>query len=117
MKSLSCVGLFATPWSVAYQAPPSMEFSKQESWSELPFPSPEYLLDPGMEPRSPALQTDALPSEPPGKLAAHMKFFINICLKTLKEKNYQLCHFWGLYFMDKVQKKQQFYFQSLILLL
>ena len=57
----------ATPWTVAYQAPPSMEFSRQEYWSGLPFPSPGDLPDPGMEPRSPTLQADALPSEPPGK--------------------------------------------------
>ena len=64
MKSLSCVRLFATPWTVAHQAPPSMEFSRQESWSGLPLPSPGGLLDPGIEPRSPALQADSLPSEP-----------------------------------------------------
>ena len=68
MKLLSHVGLFATPWTVAYQAPPSMEFSRQEYWSGLPFPSPGYLPDPGMELRSSALQADILPSEPPGKL-------------------------------------------------
>jgi len=44
-----------------------MEFSRQECWSGLPFPSPGDLLDPGIEPRSPALQADSLPSEPPGK--------------------------------------------------
>ena len=64
---LSRVQLFATPWTVAYQAPLSMGFSRQEYWSELPFPSPGNLPDPGIKPRSPALQTDALPSEPPGK--------------------------------------------------
>ena len=67
MKSLSRVQLFATPWTVAYQAPQSMEFSRQEYWSVLPFPSPGDLPDPGTEPRSPALQADALLSEPPGK--------------------------------------------------
>ena len=67
VKSLSRVQLFATPWTVAYQAPPSMGFSRQEHWSGLPFPSPGDLLDPGIEPRSPTLQTDALLSEPPGK--------------------------------------------------
>ena len=66
VKSLSRVRLFATPWTVAYQAPPSMGFSRQECWSGLPFLSPGDLLDPGMEPGSPALQADALPSEPPG---------------------------------------------------
>ena len=65
MKSLSRVRLFATPWT--YQAPPSMRFSRQEYWSGLPFPSPRDLPDPGIEPRSPALQADALTSEPPGK--------------------------------------------------
>ena len=68
VKSLSCVQLFATPWTVAYQAPPSMEFSKQEYRSGLPFPSPEDLPDLGIEPRSPTLQAAALPSEPPEKL-------------------------------------------------
>ena len=67
MKSLSRVRLFATPWTVAYQAPPSMGFSRQECWSGLPFPSPGDLPDPGIEPGSPALQADALQSEPPGK--------------------------------------------------
>ena len=64
---LSRVRLFATPWTVAYQAPQSMEFSRQEYWSGLPFPSPGDLPNPGIEPGSPALQADALPSEPPGK--------------------------------------------------
>ena len=65
VKSLSRVQLFATPWTVAHQAPPSMEFSRQEYWSGLPFPSPGDLPDPGIEPGSPALRADALPSEPP----------------------------------------------------
>ena len=55
------------PWTVAYQTPLSMEFSRQEYWSGLPFPSPGDLPDPGNEPGSPALQADDLPSEPPGK--------------------------------------------------
>ena len=66
VKYLSRVQLFATPWTVAYQAPPSMGFSWQEYWSGLPFPSPGDLPNPGIEPGSPALQADALPSEPPG---------------------------------------------------
>ena len=68
MKSLSHVQLFATPWTVARQAPLSMGFSRQEYWSELPFPSPGDLLDPGIEPRSPALEADTLTSEPLGKI-------------------------------------------------
>ena len=67
VKLLSRVRLFATPWTVAYQAPLSMGFSRQECWSELPFPSPGDLPEPGIKPGSPALQADALPSEPPGK--------------------------------------------------
>ena len=67
MKSLSRVRLFATPWTVAYQAPPSMGFSRQEYWSGLPFPSPRDLPNPGIKPRSPEFQADALTSEPPGK--------------------------------------------------
>ena len=66
VKSLSPIQLFATPWTVAYQAPRSMGFSRHESWSGLSFPSPEDLPDPGIEPRYPALQADALPFEPPG---------------------------------------------------
>ena len=65
--SLSCVWHFETPWTVAHQAPLSMEFSRQEYWSGLPFPSPGDLPDPGIEPRSPTLQADSLPSKPPGK--------------------------------------------------
>ena len=62
MKSLSRVRLFATPWTVAHQAPPSMGFSRQEYWSGLPFPSPGDLPDPGIKSGSPTLQADALPS-------------------------------------------------------
>ena len=55
MKSLSRVQLFATTWTVAYQASQSMGFFRQEYWSGLPFPSPGDLPDPGIEPGSPAL--------------------------------------------------------------
>ena len=55
------------PRTAAYQAPPSMGFSRQEYWIGLPFPSPGDLPYPGIKPRSPALQTGTLPSEPPGK--------------------------------------------------
>ena len=67
MKLLSRVQLFATPWTVAYQVPPSMGFSRQEYWSGLPFPSPGDLPDPGIEPGSPTLEADALTSEPQGR--------------------------------------------------
>ena len=67
VKPLSRVWLFATPWTIARQAPLSMGFSRQEYWSGLPFPSPGDLPDPGIELWSHALQADALTSEPPGK--------------------------------------------------
>ena len=57
-----------TPWTAAHQAPLSMEFPKQEYWNGLPFPSAGDLSDAQTEPRSPTLQADSLPSEPPGKL-------------------------------------------------
>ena len=63
----TCLKTFATPWTAASQAPPFMGFSRQEYWSGLPFPSPGDLPDPGIEPGSPTLQADALPSKPPGK--------------------------------------------------
>ena len=63
VNSLSHVQLFATPWTVAHQAPLSMGFSRQEYWSGLPSPSPGGLSDTGMEPRSPVLQADSLPAE------------------------------------------------------
>ena len=66
VKSFSCVRLFVTPWTVAYQAPWSVGFSRQEYWSGLPFPFPGDLPNPGIEPRSPPLQTDTFPSEPLG---------------------------------------------------
>ena len=65
--SLRCVQLFVTVWTVAHQAPLSKGFSRQEYWSGLLFPSPQDLLNPGIEPGSPALQANSLPYEPPGK--------------------------------------------------
>ena len=67
VKSLRCVRLFATPWTVAYQAPPSGIFQARVlEWIAISFS--RDLPDPGMEPGSPAWRADALPSEPPGKL-------------------------------------------------
>ena len=77
VQLLSRVQLFVTPWTVARQAPPwtvahraplSMEFFRQEYWSRLPFPSPEELPNPGIEPWSPAWQADSLPFELQGSL-------------------------------------------------
>ena len=73
VKLLNRIRFFVTPWTVAYQAPQSMKFSRQEYWSGLLFPSPGDLPNPGIEPGSPTLQTDALSSEPPGNAAADAK--------------------------------------------
>ena len=74
VKSLSRVQLFATPQTVAHQASPSMEFSRQGHWSGLPFPSPGDLPDPRIKPGSPTLQADALPSEPPDYKEVYDKY-------------------------------------------
>ena len=88
VKSLSRVQLFATPWTIDYQAPPSIGFSRQEYWSGLPFPSPGDLPNPGVEPGSSALQTDALSSEPPGKPC---KIPVDL-LKILKDDAIKVLH-------------------------
>ena len=83
----SCPTLCDPVNCVAYQAPPSMEFPRQEYWSGLPFPSPGDLPDLGIEPRSPELQADALPSELPGKPQSRARHIIFRLLKnTEKEK-------------------------------
>ena len=92
VKSLSHVQLFVTPWTVASQAPQSMEFSRQEYWSGFPFPSPGDLPDPGIKPGSPTLQADALPSEPTTSfiyiyiyiyIYINLNFIVNIFLDFL----------------------------------
>ena len=77
VKSLSCVRPFVTLWTVAHQAPLSLEFSRQEYWSGLTCLSLGDLPNPGMEPRSPTLRADTLPSEPPGRLILLDFFFFN----------------------------------------
>ena len=70
VRSLSCVQLFATSWTVARQSPLAMEFSRQEYWSKLPFPTPSDLPIPGIEPASPvspALAGGFFTTVPPGK--------------------------------------------------
>ena len=87
MKSLSCVWT-SSPLMVVCQAPLSMGFSRQEYWNVLPFPSPGHHPNPGIEPRSPTLQTNSLPSEPP--------FLLNYFLVlTLGKIVMQLCS-WSL---------------------
>ena len=81
--SCCCVRLFATVWTIAHQAPLSMGFSRQEYWSGLPFASPGDIPNPGIEPRSPALQADALSSEPPGKPCRQY------CLQIEKAREFQ----------------------------
>ena len=87
VKLLRCVWLFAIPWTVAYQAPPFIEFSRQEYWSGLPFPSPGDLPNPGIKPRSSTLQADCLPSELPEKPLVRIKnarpiFFLSLQFST-----------------------------------
>ena len=77
----SCPTL-ATPWTVACQASLSMGFSRQEYWSGLPFPSPGALPDPGIESRSPALQTDSLPTELQGKSELHQMISCALLMNT-----------------------------------
>ena len=94
VKSLSCVRLFATPWTVAHQAPPSMGFSKQEYWSGLPFPSPGDRPNLGIQPRSPTLLADALTSEPPGKpdtygIKVNISTSLNCAIQDIK---YSVCN-------------------------
>ena len=84
VKSLSRVWLFATPWTVGHQAPPSMGFPRQEYRNGLPFPSPRDLPDPGIEPGSPALQADALTSEPSEKPRSVVKYLQHFYLSVFK---------------------------------
>ena len=77
------------PGAVAHQAPLSLEFSRQEYWSELPFPSPGDIPHPGIEPRSPALQADSLPSEPPWMPLTHSICSLNISFLPLFLLNFR----------------------------
>ena len=79
----SRVQLFATQWTVAHQALPSMGFSRQEYWSGLPFPSPGDLPDPGIEPKSPALQVEFFTTEPPGKVKVKLLSRVRIFARLL----------------------------------
>ena len=85
----SCVWLFAIPWTVACQAPLSVEFSRQEYWDGLPFPSPGNLPKPGNEPGSPSLQADSLPSEPLGKpICMYMYIFLFVFFSIIVHLGY-----------------------------
>ena len=121
VKSVSRVRLFATWWTVASQAPPSMGFSRQEYWSEeywsgLPFPSPGNLPDPGIEPGSPASQADALPSQPPGEpiLGLPKLRLYSLCLGgEFRHHWYHLCEADNFY---KLQNVSELLFSPEILL-
>ena len=89
VKSLSHVRLFVTPWTVAHQAPPSMEVSRQEFWSGLPCP-PGDLPDPGIEPESPEFWADALPSEPQGNPNIEMWMLLIFFIQQISDQC-QLC--------------------------
>ena len=98
--SLSRVRLFATVWTVTLQAPLSLGFSRREYWSGLLFSSPEDLPDPGIEPRSPALQVDSLLSEPPGKPKNTVVDSLSLLqgIFPTQESNWVLLHYkWILY--------------------
>ena len=83
----------ATPWTIAHHGifmEISMDFSRHEYWSGLPFPSPEDFPDPGIKPGSPTLQADSLSSEPPGKPITDNKYFqLFINNKTVNGVNTQ----------------------------
>ena len=83
---------FAISWTVAQQAPLSMEFSRQEYWSRLPFPSPGYYPNLGIKPVYPTLQADSLPSEPSGKPSniTYFKYYIIV----IKCTNIYICKWW-----------------------
>ena len=79
VKSLSRVGLFATPWTAAYQAPPSMGFSRQEYWSGVPFPSPVDLPKAGIELGPPAFQTESSDLAMREALCVYLENICHIC--------------------------------------
>ena len=71
---LNHVQLFATPWTVAHQAPVSMGFSREEYWKGVPFTPPGDLPNPGIEPRAPSLQAHSLAAEPQGKPSTRIEW-------------------------------------------
>ena len=90
VKVVSCVQVFATPWTVAHQATLSMGFSRQEYWSGLPFPSPGDLPKPGIEPMSPTLQANSLPSEPPGIACTVLSTLVYVVVEISQGNSYKI---------------------------
>ena len=82
---LSSIQLFETPWTIVHQAPLSMDFSRQEYWSGLPFPTPGGLPDPGIKPESPALAGGCFTTAPPGKPT-------ELCVYTIYTYTYVYIH-------------------------
>ena len=109
VRSLSRVQLFATPWTVPCQASLSMEFSSQECWSGLPFGSPGDLPILGIKPRSPALQVNSLPSEPPEKPkntgVGSLSIFQGVC--PTQESNWGLPHCRQILYQLSYQRSQR----------
>ena len=104
VKLLSRVQLFLTPWTVAYQAPVSMGFSRQEYWSGLPFPSPGDLPNSGIKPESPTLQADALTSEPPGMPSAYLRLLIflpAVLIPACASSSLTFCMMYSAYKLNK----------------
>ena len=89
MKAAQC--LFETPWTVVHQTPLSMEFSRQEYESGLPFPSPRFIPNSAMEPRSPALKVYFLLSEPQGKPGSIHRFLEKQKFLKLQLSNMTIC--------------------------
>ena len=82
-EDCSVVSDSGTPWTIQ-----SMEFSRPEYWSGQPFPSPGDLPNPGIKPRSPALQADSLPAEPPGKPVFTVAIVVRLCIGTVSFSHY-----------------------------
>ena len=100
-KSLSPVRFFVTPWTIARQAPLSMEVSRQEYWRGLPFPSPEHLPSPGIKPWPPASQGDSLPFELQGSLHRKIVIFERLKYSYSLYCTFKLfsCLIWSLRFL------------------
>ena len=82
------VQLFVTLWTVACQAPLSLEFPRQEYWSGLPCPPLGDLPNPGIKPESPAWQADSSPTEPPGKTRQVLSHYISCFFCPLRERTF-----------------------------
>ena len=112
LNCFSHVQLFATPWTVAFQAPLSLGFSRQEYWSGLSCPPPGDFPNPGIEPRSPTLQADSLPTEPPGKPKNTGVGSLSLLqgLFLTQESNWGILHCRKIFYQLSYQGSPVFYF-------